>query len=49
MHKKFLDGLRNIAGVKLVAKYKSDNIAFPFNDKMKVFIPDLHLFSKHSY
>ena len=49
MHKEFLDGLRKIAGVKLVAKYKSDNIGFPFNDKMRVFIPDLHLFSKYSY
>lgn len=49
MHKDFLNGLREIADVKLVAKYSNDRIGFPFNDRMRIFIPDIHLFSKFSF
>jgi UDP-2,3-diacylglucosamine pyrophosphatase LpxH len=49
MHKEFLDGLRNIANVKLVAKYKNKKIGFPYNNRLRIFIPDLHLYSKSSF
>lgn len=49
MHKEFLSGLRDIADVKLVSKYKNEKIGYPYDDKIRIFIPDLHMFSQHSY
>ncbi len=46
MHKEFLDKLSHIASVKLVAKLKDENIDLPYPGEMRVFIPDLHMFSK---
>jgi hypothetical protein len=49
MHQAFLKGLREIADVKLVAKYKNERIGWPYDDKIRIFIPDLHMFSQHSF
>lgn len=46
MHKEFFNQLSNIATVKVVAKLKNDRIGFPSADDIRIFIPDLHMFSK---
>jgi len=46
MHKKFYEQLSNIADVKLVAKLKNEKIGFPFDNDIRIFIPDLHMISK---
>jgi|WetSurMetagenome_2_1015567.scaffolds.fasta_scaffold68627_2 UDP-2,3-diacylglucosamine pyrophosphatase LpxH len=46
MHKLFLNGLIKIAGVKLIAKYKNEKIGFPYDDDIRIFFPDFHMYSK---
>jgi UDP-2,3-diacylglucosamine pyrophosphatase LpxH len=46
MHKEFLDKLSDVASVQLVAKLKDESIELPFQGVIRVFIPDLHMFSK---
>lgn len=46
MNKKFLEELSRIASVKLVAKLKDERIGLNYPGEMRIFIPDLHMFSK---
>ena len=49
MHDKFLDGLKKISDVKLVSKLKDDNIGLPYSSIIRIFIPDLHMYSRERY
>jgi UDP-2,3-diacylglucosamine pyrophosphatase LpxH len=46
MHNLFLNGLKNIAEVKLISKFKNDKIGFPYDDDIRIFFPDFHMYSK---
>lgn len=46
MHDLFLNGLKKIADVKLISKYKNEKIGFPYGDDIRIFFPDFHMYSK---
>jgi UDP-2,3-diacylglucosamine pyrophosphatase LpxH len=45
MHDQLLAALLAVANIRLVASYTDDQLGFPGDDSIQVFIPDLHLLS----
>jgi UDP-2,3-diacylglucosamine pyrophosphatase LpxH len=45
MHDQLLAALLAVADIRLVASYTDDQLGFPGDDSIQVFIPDLHLLS----
>src|SRR5690349_3048451 len=45
MHERLLEALLSVAGVRLVAALRHEQLGFPGDNDLRVFIPDVHLLS----